>query len=128
VSTGRSALKGLRVFVVEDEIAVLMMIEDMLTTLGCEVAASATHVGQALTAVEAGDFQVAVLDVNIAGEAVYPVAQALTERRVPIVFSTGYGASGIEAQWRVWPILQKPYQMRQLAAALEQVIGKTAGG
>jgi CheY-like chemotaxis protein len=123
VSRGTGGLEGLRVFVVEDEAAVLLMVEDMLATLGCEVAVSASQLGSALEAAPTGDFEVAVLDINVGGELVYPVAEALKARRVPMVFSTGYGTSGVEAPWHEWPILQKPYRLEQLADALRRALG-----
>jgi CheY-like chemotaxis protein len=122
VSSGKSVLEGLRIFVVEDEIAVLLMVEDMLAMLGCKVAASCSHVGPALTTAQSGEFEAAVLDINIGGEPVYPVAEALAARNVPIVFSTGYGVAGVEAVWRDRPILQKPYRTKQLAHALKRAL------
>jgi CheY-like chemotaxis protein len=115
-------LEGIRVFVVEDEAAVLLMVEDMLTTLGCEVAVAASQLASGLEAAASADFQVALLDINLGGELVYPVAELLKARNVPMVFSTGYGTSGVEAAWRNWPILQKPYGLDELAEALRRAL------
>jgi CheY-like chemotaxis protein len=111
-------LNGLRVFVVEDEFAVLLLIEDMLEQLGCTIAGSASRIASALEGVAQCTADIALLDVHIAGEAVYPVAEALTARNVPIVFSTGYDGGAISEPWRRRPVLQKPYNAGQLAAAL----------
>jgi CheY-like chemotaxis protein len=129
VSKSEIELCGIRVFVVEDEFAVLLMVEDILGMLGCKLAASASHIGPALEAARDGAFDVAVLDINIAGDMVYPVAEVLATRKVPIVFSTGYGVAGVEEAWRVWPILQKPYRPADLGSALRQALtGRTADG
>jgi CheY-like chemotaxis protein len=118
VSSVHNGLKGLRVLVVEDEFAVLVLVEEMLADLGCEIAASTWRVSQALELIDRCALDVAVLDVNVAGEMVYPVAEVLAARRIPIVFSTGYGINGLSEHWRGWPILQKPYRTEQLGAAL----------
>jgi CheY-like chemotaxis protein len=117
-----SLLRGLRVLIVEDEIAILLLVEELLASLGCKVAATACHIAPAFATARDGAFDAAVLDINIAGETVYPVAEALVARNVPIVFSTGYGVQGVEAAWRDWPILQKPYRAEQLADALKSAI------
>lgn len=119
MSKGDSGLHGLRVLIVEDEIAILLLVEEMLTALGCRVATTACHIAPALAAARDGAFDAAVLDINIAGETVYPVAEALVARNVPVVFSTGYGVQGVDVAWRDWPILQKPYRSEQLADALK---------
>ena len=112
--------------VVEDELPVLMLVEDLLTELGCEVVASASRLGPAMAAVGAQVIDAAFLDINIAGEMVYPVAEALAARQVPIVFSTGYGVAGVLDAWRQWPILQKPYRLAELACALKEALGRGA--
>jgi CheY-like chemotaxis protein len=119
-------LKGLRVFVVEDEFAVLLLIEDMLGELGCQLTGSASRVANALEMVHASVPDVAVLDVNVAGEPVYPVAELLAGHGVPIVFSTGYGDGALAEAWRTRPVLQKPYMLEQLADALLASIAQLA--
>ncbi len=126
MSGGKVALEGLRVFVVEDEFAVLLLVEDMLVQLGCAVVASVSRIAPALEIARSGAFDAAVLDINVAGEAIYPVVEILASRNVPIAFSTGYGAAGVAAAWRAWPILQKPYSAEQLAHALLQAIARVA--
>lgn len=119
-------LSGVRVLVVEDEFAVLLLVEDMLTELGCEVAGTASRLADALSMASRLECDAAILDVNINGENVTPVAEALTARDMPIVFSTGYGRSGIDARFRERPVLQKPYRIEEFAAALRTALaGKT---
>ena len=90
-------LLGLRVLVVEDEALVAMQLEDMLDELGCVVVDVAGTVsrGVALAADAAVALDGAILDVNLGGEKVYPVAERLAARGVPFVFCTGYGVAGI---------------------------------
>ncbi|WP_062231556.1 response regulator [Aureimonas sp. N4] len=124
--TEPKGLEGLRIFAVEDESLVAMQLEDILDELGCVVAGLAMRVdrAQAMLDSEPG-IDAAILDMNIAGVKVYPVAERLRERNVPIVFATGYGLEGIEMEWRVFPVLQKPYTAEQIARALLQAIPLT---
>ena len=119
-----SALEGLRLLVVEDEAMVAMMIENMLDDLGCVVVGVAGTVSRGLAMVgdEALSLDGAILDVNLGGEKVYPVAEALTSRHVPFIFSTGYGLDGISASFSHVPALAKPYEQNALENMLLSVI------
>jgi two-component SAPR family response regulator len=117
-------LKGLRVVVVEDETLVAILLEDMLTELGCEVVGTAHRVSKALDLVQRSTLDAAVLDVNIAGDEVYPVAQALAERNIPFVFATGYGVRGLRDAWRDRPIVQKPFHVEHLSQSLLAALGR----
>jgi CheY-like chemotaxis protein len=111
-------LAGLRVLVVEDEMMVLMNIEGALADLGCAAVSAAATADHALALVEAHGFDLAMLDVNLDGKTSYLVAEALARRAIPFVFSTGYGAHGIETRFADRPVLRKPYSDEQLGAAL----------
>lgn len=117
---------GVRVFLVEDETLVAMLLEDMVSDLGATVVGTASRLSGALQAVcdTAVHVDLAVLDVNLAGEEVFPVAGALQERGVPFIFSTGYGNSGLPEAWRSRPTLQKPFTQEQVAAALGKALGR----
>jgi CheY-like chemotaxis protein len=118
-STGTSGdLNGLRVLVVEDEAAISLLLEDMLLDFGCEVVGPAARLAAALEAVERETLDLAILDVNVAGEPIYPVAEALLRRQVPFVFSTGYGSAGIKDTYRDRPVLQKPFAQHDLKQKL----------
>lgn len=97
-----------------------MMLEGMVAELGCELAGSSSRLSDALAVTPHAAIDVAVLDINLGGVQVYPLAEILAARGVPIVFSTGYGIAGVSDQWRDLPILQKPFRIEQLAAALTQ--------
>jgi CheY-like chemotaxis protein len=111
-------LTGLRVLVVEDEGPVAMLVETMLEDLGCAVVLSAASVRQALELARRGGFDVALLDVNLAGEKVFPVADELRRLGVPFAFASGYGADGLRPDLKDVPIIQKPFQLGDLEAAL----------
>jgi CheY-like chemotaxis protein len=111
----------LRVRVVEDEGLVAALIEDMLELLGHRAVAVASRVTQALAHVAENGFDVALLDVNLGGELVYPVAVALASQGVPFVFSTGYAADELQEPFRFAPRLQKPYDVGQLGRLLSSL-------
>jgi DNA-binding response OmpR family regulator len=115
-------LKKLRIFVVEDEVLILALIEDMLDEIGCTIAASASTVQQALRKMTDTHFDVAVLDVNLGDAAVFPVAEAMRARGLPIIFTTGAGSESLPADWKAWPVLRKPYQLAELAVELRAAL------
>ena len=113
--------RRLRVLVVEDEMLVAMNIEDMLLELGHEVAGIASRVEPALSLAVEGNFDVALLDVNLAGEPSFPVAAVLRQRGIPFLFATGYGIKGIVEEFRSEVVLQKPFREAELARAVDEV-------
>lgn len=121
------SFEGLRLFIVEDEALVAMLLEDMLTDLGCEVVGVASSLEQALDGLETtiGQADGAILDVNLGGEQVYPFADALARRHFPFLFATGYGRVGVAALYPTTPVLTKPYASAELAAALSSISGRS---
>lgn len=115
-------LVGLRVLVVEDEALVAMLVEDMLADMGCEVMGPAGSVKQALDLLAREEPQAAILDVNLGGEAIYPVADALMARGVPFVLATGYGEGGVQEAYRTAPVLQKPFEQGELERRFRQAV------
>ena len=111
-------LKGAKVLVVEDEAAISMLLEDMLDDFGCEIVGPAARLATALEMAQKETFVVAILDVNVAGEPIYPVAEAIVKRNLPIVFSTGYGGAGIREPFRDRPVVQKPFSQADLKRTL----------
>jgi CheY-like chemotaxis protein len=110
------------VLAVEDESLVAMWLEDLLADLGCLVVGPANTIKAALTLLDQQPVDAAVLDINIAGEKVFPVADRLTALNVPFVFATGYGVSGVQEPHAHRPVIQKPYTTRTLQRALESVV------
>jgi len=123
-----TALNGLRLLIVEDEAMVAMMVEDMLEDLGCVVVdvAGTLSRGLALVADPGLDLDGAILDVNLGGDKVYPVAEALTARGIPFIFATGYGIGGIAETFSHVPALAKPYETRALQEMLTAALGRDA--
>jgi CheY-like chemotaxis protein len=115
-------LQGLRVLIVEDETIIAMLLEDILTDAGCVVAGKARSVAAALDAVETLQFDVAILDVNLRGRRVDPVADALMDRRLPFIFATGYGEAGLAERFRSITVLQKPFEPTPLLEMLAREI------
>lgn len=113
-----------RVLVVEDEYLVALLVEDMLRTLGFEVAEIAPNINAATSAAESGAFDVAILDVNLNGSVSNPVAEILSRRKIPFIFATGYGRSGPHQEFSSAPSLQKPFEERDLARLLSEVMGR----
>jgi len=117
-------LAGRRILVVEDEMMIAMLVEDMLTELGCSVVGPAHALAEALALAQSEPgLDAALLDVNLAGQPVFPVADALREKGVPAIFSTGYGDAGLRDIDRGSPVLQKPFRSGDLARALGEALG-----
>ena len=111
-----------RVLVVEDEYLIRMLLEDMLGDLGYAVAAAVGTIAEAREHAANGDFSAAVLDVNLAGQEIFPVADILAERSLPFVFVTGYGERSLPERYRGRPALQKPFQAEQLDSTLAELL------
>jgi CheY-like chemotaxis protein len=124
---GNAPLKGRRVLVVEDEMMIAMLVEDMLGELGCTVIGPAHALAPALAlACDEVEIDAALLDINLGGQPVFAIADALRARGVPMIFSTGYGESGLREIDRGAPVLQKPFRANDLEAALNTAL-KTGG-
>jgi DNA-binding response OmpR family regulator len=107
-------LSGLRALVVEDELVIAMTLEEALRGAGCEVVGPIGRVSAALEVARAERIDFALLDVNLAGEKVFPVAGLLEEKRVPFVFLTGYGQSELSDGYAHRPMLMKPFKFARL--------------
>lgn len=114
------------VFLVEDEVMIRMMVSDMLEELGYKIAAEAGDIDEAVRLVQCTDFDIAILDVNVNGKVISPVAEAVQLRGRPFVFATGYGVQGLPEKFRDRPALQKPFQMDTLARMIDNVLRDAA--
>ena len=114
-----NALQGRRVLVIEDESLVAMLLETILEDMGCTVVGPESNIDDGLIAATTeAPLDAALLDVNVAGREVFPVAEALRARGVPFVFSTGYGEAGLPEHWRGNPTIQKPFTEGAIRDAL----------
>jgi CheY-like chemotaxis protein len=118
------SIEGARVLLVEDEAIIAMTAEDMLEELGCVTVATAANLQEAMSCAERDDFDVALLDINLNGQQSLPVAARLREAGRPFVFTTGYGAAGLGADFADAPLVTKPYQIGDLKAAIGQALGR----
>ena len=118
----QSPTQAMRILVVEDELMIRMLLEDMLGELGYTVAAEAARIEEALDAAKNADFDIAILDVNLNGQPISPVADALVARGMPFVFATGYGERGLPEPYRDRPTLKKPFQMDGLKQMLQTAL------
>jgi PAS domain S-box-containing protein len=105
---------GNRLLLAEDEALVAIDIKDMLVELGFEVIGPYSNVAQALAVVTTYDIDAAILDVNLGGELIFPVAERLIAKGVPFTFMTGYGAEAIDERFAHCRVLQKPVQRQML--------------
>ncbi|MGH7046443.1 MAG: response regulator [Stellaceae bacterium] len=117
-----ASLQGARILVVEDEYLVASLIEDMLQTAGCSVAGPIPRLAPALEAAESEACDAAVLDVNLAGERAFPVADILTRRNVPFVLVTGYSGNSLPPEYAACPRLHKPFRLAELLAVLSGML------
>ena len=117
-----TGLEGVRVLVVEDEFLVAVLIEEMLQSAGCVVSGPVSRVADALNAVDCDTYDVAVLDVNLAGERIDRVADALSRRNVPFLFVTGYSVGSLPADFAERPRVCKPFKMADLLCTLSNLV------
>jgi len=122
-SSGNNSGAGKRILVVEDDVMIRILLQDMLTDLGHTLAAEAGHIDEALALARQGEFDVAILDVNLNGHPISPVVEVLVQRGLPFVFATGYGTHGVPEPYQRVPTLQKPFQADTLAEAIAAVAG-----
>jgi HAMP domain-containing protein/two-component sensor histidine kinase/CheY-like chemotaxis protein len=114
------AIVGKKILVVEDEALVAMNLSKSLAELGFSVVGPYSTLAKAAAAAVEMEVDGALLDVNISGESVYPVADILASKNVPFAFITGYGAEALTSKYTNAPVLQKPVDQRTLQNLLAQ--------
>ena len=110
------------VFLVEDETLIRFMTAEMVEELGHRVVAEAGSIEEGLPFAKSANFDLALLDINIAGDSIAPIAEILERRRLPFLFVSGYKKSGLPEPLDKKPLLQKPFQITQLKQAIEGVL------
>lgn len=115
---------GKRVLIVEDEFLVALGLEDNLRALGCTVVGPVASLSAAMAAAAHETVDAAILDVNLAGEYVFPAAAILVDRGIPFMFCSGYSGSGrLPEKFADTPRVPKPYTSKAIAATLADLMG-----
>jgi DNA-binding response OmpR family regulator len=122
----RPSLRGARVLIVEDAVLLALELETALSEAGAEVVGPAYELEEALALLDR-PIDAAVLDANLNGRSVSPVAEALTARKVPFVFATGYGETGGAPGGFGAPVIRKPYDVTQVASAVAELLAARQG-
>lgn len=117
-----STLAGRRVLLVEDELMVAMLVETALEDESCIIVGPYGGLSEALLAAQSETLDLAVLDINLAGEMVFPVAEMLASRGVPFLLLSGYGALALPKEHEDWPICAKPFRLNELVAVLNRLV------
>ncbi len=111
-----------KVFIVEDETMLAMLIEMMLEELGYATASHVSTLDEGVEYARAGDYDLAILDVNIIGGTSFPIAAEIAHRGIPFIFCTGYGRLGIPETWADRDCVAKPFSIGQLSDALQELL------
>ena len=110
------------VLLVEDEALIRMMIAEMIEELGHSVAGEASNIADALRLAQTASFEFAILDINLAGAKIDPVAEIMSGRGVPFIFASGYGRAGVPDSFSDHTVLQKPFLIERLSEAIETAL------
>jgi CheY-like chemotaxis protein len=116
-----------RVLIVEDEAMISMLIEDMVLDFGCEIVGPAARLDHALTLALQAEIDIGLLDINVDGSVVFPVADVLRFRGIPFIFSTGYDFRSLPERFRNSPTLSKPFSYQNFADTLQGALSTAPG-
>jgi len=121
--TDRTAggLQGLQILVVEDTFAMALALQATLDAVGCAVVGPVGRLEQALPLAQTHRLDGAILDVNLGGQSVFPLAQELAAQGVPMIFTTGYERDVLPDAFRDSPRLEKPFDMERLLGLMRRV-------
>jgi DNA-binding response OmpR family regulator len=110
------------VLLIEDEALIRMMIADMLVELGHSVAGEANDLHSGLLLSSRPGADAAILDIQLGDDSSVPIAEALQSKSVPFAFASGYGADGVPEGFRNYPVLQKPFSIKELERCLAALL------
>jgi DNA-binding NtrC family response regulator len=114
--------RTLSILLVEDEAMIRMMVADMVETLGHRVAAEAGSMDKAMELARSATFDFAIIDMNLNGAMSFPLADAIKARNIPFIFASGYDSTRAAGQHRQATVLQKPFTIERLEAAIDQAL------
>lgn len=112
-----------RILIVEDDYLIATLLAEIMEMAGWQVVGPIGHLSEAIDTAAKEGVDVALLDVNLGGEAVFPVAEVLDARHVPFVFLTGYGAETLGNPFCERPRLGKPFKTRELIGTVARLVG-----
>lgn len=115
-----------RILIVEDDYLIAALLEDIMKAAGWRVVGPIGQLAEAIEAAAHQECDAALLDVNLGGETIYPVAEMLSARKVPFMFLTGYGAEGLEQPFAQRPRLGKPFRTKELLGAVARLVAPMA--
>ena len=110
------------ILIVEDEPLIAMMLEDFLESMGHTIRGTCDTVSQALAETEKGGFDLAILDVNLKGESVWPVAAALRDRGTPFVLASGGHVEPPPPEFKNAPMIEKPFTIDRVTPIIEAAL------
>lgn len=113
------------VLVVEDEALIRMMLVDMIEEAGHSVVAEAGDIQKGAALATGADFDLAILDINLAGDTIEPIASAIAGRGKPFFFVSGYGSSGVPDAFRGIPVVRKPCLLAELQSAIDSALSRS---
>jgi DNA-binding response OmpR family regulator len=116
-----------RVLVAEDEFLVSLLLEEELRSLGCSIVGPYKRLADAVAASRGEAFDFAILDVNLGGEMIYPLADELETRKVPFIFTSGYGSLSLPERFRTHVCLTKPYDGAALVNEINRLLACSEG-
>jgi CheY-like chemotaxis protein len=115
---------GKRILVAEDEFFVALVVEETLQSIGCTVLGPFSDLAEATEAATREQVHAAVLDINLHGEMVYPLAEYLHGHGIPFVFTTGYAAKDVPKEFRAFECLRKPVSPRALKQVVHRMLAR----
>jgi CheY-like chemotaxis protein len=120
--SGPKSMKPSSILLIEDETLIRMMLAGMVDELGHRVAGEASSVSEACLLAETTDYDLAMLDVDLGGHSIGPVAEIIARRGLPILFVTGYAPTGLPDEFDDRPMIQKPFTLAGLRDGIEMAL------
>ena len=119
-----SELVGRRIFVIEDDSMVSMLLEELLSDIGCKLAGTAFRFDEAIQKAKSVAFDLAILDVDLHGQRTVPIAEEFARCGIRFVFATGYALPDLPDALRRVPMLQKPFNQEDLKRVLRTALSQ----
>jgi CheY-like chemotaxis protein len=114
--------RAFSILLVEDEALIRMMVADMVEALGHRVVAETGNIDQAMELARSGAYDFAIIDMNLNGAMSFPIAETIAARNIPFIIASGYESTRAADQFRQQLVLQKPFTIDMLEAAIDQAM------